>query len=562
MTARVGRRQVAADRPVSLSRRLIGLGSIFGKTVRDSRRAFLVVALLLAGSTLLVGAAAASAFGTIETRREAAALARTLPSIFQGMLGKQVGLETLGGLIEWRYPLLFFVIAPIWSILALSGTLASEARRGSLEYLATTPLTRRRVAVEKLLGHVAMVVLLMIVFGLVASVTGLVFGTLPGDDIPLDAAFGYSVLVGLSMLAVGSIAWALAPFLGRGAAAGISAVVLVAMFVVNGYRDSVPLFDALAPLSWSSWTANHIPLAGQYDWPSLLPMALIALGLFVGGVEAFARRDVGLTIALRGVPVPAWLLGVSGPTSRSFGERVPAASAWGIGVGLYAAVIATTGQTMADTFKQFPNIEQAIRAFYPDIDYTTAAGVLQLVFVQFATLILGFGMATLVAGWASDEREGRLDVMLAAPVSRVGWAIRSGLGVYAAVAVMGAIVAAGIGLGAASVGSDPVKPIVGLAVIILYLVALAGVGLAIGGLVRPSLAAPAVAAVVLASFLVDLVARPLKLPDLVQQLPLTSHLGQPMVGLFDVPGVIAWIVLAFGGLAVGAWGLSRRDLRD
>jgi hypothetical protein len=96
----------------------------------------------------------------------------------------------------------------------------------------------------------------------------------------------------------------------------------------------------------------------------------------------------------------------------------------------------------------------------------------------------------------------------------------------------------------------------------LYLMALAGIGLAVGGLLRPSRAAPAVAAVVFTSFLVDLVARPLKLPDAVQQLALTSHLGQPMVGIWDVPGIAAWVLLAVGGLAVGAWGLSRRDLRD
>jgi ABC-2 type transport system permease protein len=562
MTARIETRAAAAARPVPMVRRLYGLGSVFGKTVRDARRAFIVMSLLLAGSMVLVGAAAAQAFGTIQTRQEAAALAKTLPSVFQGMLGEQVGLNTLGGLIEWRYPLLFFLIAPIWSILALSGTLATEARQGSLEFLATSPLTRRRLALEKLLGHAFMVVLLMVVLSVGAWATGAVFGTLPGDDIPLGAAFGYSALVGLSMLAVGAIAFALAPFVGRGAAAGVSAVILVAMFVVNGYRDSVPLFDTLAPFSWYSWTANHIPLARQYDWPSLLPIAVIAVVLFAAGIVAFERRDVGSTIAIRGVALPRALLGVSGPTSRSFGERLPAALAWGIGVGLYAAIIATTGQTMADTFKQFPNIEQMIKAFYPDIDYTTAAGVLQLVFVQFATLVLGFAMATLVGGWASDESAGRLDVVLSAPLSRFGWAMRSGLGVYAAIVVVCLVIAAGIGLGAASVGSDAVTPIIGLSVIALYLMALAGIGLAVGGLLRPSRAAPAVAAVVFASFLVDLVARPLKLPDAVQQLALTSHLGQPMVGIWDIPGTAAWVLLAFGGLAVGAWGLSRRDLRD
>ena len=39
-----------------------------------------------------------------------------------------------------------------------------------------------------------------------------------------------------------------------------------------------------------------------------------------------------------------------------------------------------------------------------------------------------------------------------------------------------------------------------------------------------------------------------------------KHLGQPMAGVYDASGVIASIVLIVGGLAIGAWGLQRRDL--
>jgi ABC-2 type transport system permease protein len=565
MTARTEDRPSAAVQsppaPLSLGRRLSGTGSLFGKTIRDSRRAFLVMVMLVAGAMFLVGAASAQAFGTVELRRDAAVLASSLPSLFQGMLGKQVGLDTLGGLIEWRYPTLFFLIAPIWSILALSGTLASEAKRGSLEYLATTPLTRRRIALEKLLGHVTMVALLVAATAVAAVATGAVFGTLPGDAITPGAGIGFALLVGLAILASGSVAFALAPFLGRGASAGVAAVVLVAMFVVNGYRSSIGLFETLTPLSWFSWTANHIPLAGEDDWPSLVPMAVITLALLVAGVVAFERRDVGSTIAIRYLGFPRFLAGVTGPISRSFGDRLPGALAWGIGLGLYAAVIATSGDAMAQVFRQFPRIEAVIHLLYPNIDYTSAGGVLQLAFVQFAVVALGFATATLVSGWASDETAGPLEVVLTTPLSRFGWVVRSGLGVYAAIAVMCAVIGAGIALGAASVGSDAVTPITGLGVLALYLMALTALGIAVGGWLRPGLAPIAIAVLTLWSFVIDLFGPPLKLPDPIQQLSLSKHLGQPMVGLWDVGGTVAWVVIAIGALLLGGWGLSRRDLR-
>ena len=53
--------------------------------------------------------------------------------------------------------------------------------------------------------------------------------------------------------------------------------------------------------------------------------------------------------------------------------------------------------------------------------------------------------------------------------------------------------------------------------------------------------------VVTATFLIDLVAPAVKAPDRVHQLALTAHLGQPMVGRWDVAGVAACLVLAYGG---------------
>lgn len=41
---------------------------------------------------------------------------------------------------------------------------------------------------------------------------------------------------------------------------------------------------------------------------------------------------------------------------------------------------------------------------------------------------------------------------------------------------------------------------------------------------------------------------------------ISIHLGQPLLGEWDVPGVVACAVLAVGGVIVGAWGLSRRDV--
>jgi putative exporter of polyketide antibiotics len=44
-------------------------------------------------------------------------------------------------------------------------------------------------------------------------------------------------------------------------------------------------------------------------------------------------------------------------------------------------------------------------------------------------------------------------------------------------------------------------------------------------------------------------------------LALTTHFGQPMVGEWDMTGVVASVAIAVAGIALGTWGFTRRDLR-
>ena len=104
----------------------------------------------------------------------------------------------------------------------------------------------------------------MVVLALAAWLAGSVFGTLPGDAISPAAAIGYALWVGLIALVSGSVAWVLAPFIGRAGAAGIAGFVLIAGFLVNGYQSFVPVLGAIANLSWFSLDRRP-PAPGGHD---------------------------------------------------------------------------------------------------------------------------------------------------------------------------------------------------------------------------------------------------------------------------------------------------------
>jgi ABC-2 type transport system permease protein len=561
MTSDAQRRPVATvPSPVPLIRRIYGLGSVFGKTLRDSRRATILVGVLLGLVLVGVSKAIVAEFNTPQSRLQLGDIIRSVPPILQGFAGKPVNVETLGGYLQYKYGVFIPIVGSIWSILALSGTLAAEARRGSLEFVAATRLSRRRIALEKLFGHIAAVGIAALVIFVSLALVG-TFAVLPGDAISVGAAAGYALWLALLALAAGSLAFALAQFLGRGAALAIAGAVTFGGFVLNGYQAVIPGLAPFANLTWFGWTTNHIPLAGVEDWASLIPVAIATIVFLAIGVEAFVRRDIGATSAIPTPSLPRPLVGLRGPGGRTFGNNVPSALAWGIGIGFFGLVIAGSGSSFAEQLNKSPDFRRLLSDFFPGVDIGSVGGFLQLVFLEFGFVLAGLAASTVVSGWASDETSGRLEMLLATPLSRRRWVVEGGLGVFGGLAVVTALAMVGIAIGAMITGGDVATPIIGTLSMGLFAVAMAGVGVAVGGVFGGGLAAPATAVVTIVTWFIDIVAPAFKLPDVVHQLALSSHFGLPMLGHWDAAGVVASIVLGVGGLAIGAWGFARRDLR-
>lgn len=546
----------------SLVRRLFGLGSVFGKSVRDSRRGALIMTAWIVALFLASGAFVSSSWGTEEARRESVRLTVDLPEIITGLYGGAgANVDTLGGFTSWRYGILFFLAPGVWSLLSLSRTLVTEGRRGSMDLIAAAPLGRRRIALEKLGGHVAAMTAAMLATAVVAWLVGRRFATLPGDEIPFGAALSYALLMGLCGLAAGTIAFALAPVLGRRGAAGIAGAILAGSWIVNGYRNTVPLFETLSPLSWFAWTAGHRPIAGTYDWPSLLPLAAVVIVAAAVGVAMFERKDLGDTGSLPMPSMPRALLGLRGPLGRSLSERVSTALYWGLGIGFFGLIVGASGDGLRTAMKENPSMEAFFQAVFPTLDVTDPGFMLQLMFVQIGTLLAGLAAATVLSGWASDEQDGRLELLLTTPVARAGWFARAGMGVMLSLLATAVVAALAVGLGVTIAGDDPTTPMTGAVVLALYGTAMAGVGLAVGGWLRAGWAVVTTTVVVVGALMIDILVPALDLPAWVRDFALSSHYGEPMVGNWDAVGVLASLALAVGGLALGAWGFARRDLR-
>lgn len=561
MTASASASSVRSSADPSLASRLLGLGSLFGKAFRDSRSTALGLGVVVASIVTVTAVSLAAEFDTIEKRLAFAGQLDALPPAFRGMLGEMINIERLGGFLSWRTINFMPTILGIWSVVALSGLLAGELARGSLDLLATTPLGRIRLAVQKLGGYMLALAVTMLLFAVATAVAIVGFGTLPGDTVDARSLLGHTAWLYLMTLTPGALAFAVAPVIGRGGALAAGGLALFGSYMVDGYASSISMLEAIKPISYFSLTADHRPLAGVEDWGSMGILFAVNLVVLAVGLALFAKRDLLVPTGGRLRP-PSIGVFLSGPFGRSLGERMPASIVWGLGLALFGAIVAGSVDEFVKVLSSIPQVVEMMSQLFPDADVTSAAGFLQLAFFSEAILFISVATALLLAGWSSDENERRLELLLAAPVTRTAWALRSGLAVLVAIGVMTAIFIAGVIVATASqaAAGDLGRVAGGVAVLGLYAMALAGVGLAVGGLVRPGLAAPVALSLAIGFFLLELIGSIARFPEVVMDLALSRHLGRPMLGDYDWPGMAASAALAIGGVLVCAIGMRRRDI--
>ena len=285
--------------PIPLRRRLYGFGSVYGKTIRDSRLAFIIAAGLLGGMSLLMGAAVPTIFPTPEARQDINNLFGACRPRWSTCSASPSALGTLGGYMTWKYGAIFAMGTILWSITALSGPSPREARRGSLDFVATTPFGKRRVALEKLAAHLTLLWLTMAILAVATRSARCVFGDAAlGDSISLVSGLGFALWIGSLAMFFGGLAFLLSPILGRAGAGGIAAIAMLVLWLANGVAGlDVARADQPVPLDLEPHRRSSACTTGCRCWPrrsSASPSSPV-------GVALFMRRDLGR----HGRPLPA-----------------------------------------------------------------------------------------------------------------------------------------------------------------------------------------------------------------------------------------------------------------
>jgi ABC-2 type transport system permease protein len=263
------------------------LNSVLLKSLRDLRRSFFWWSLGLAGLVALM----VSVYPSVRDNEALNKLVNDYPAALKGFVafGGEIDYVSAAGylgseLFSFMVPLLLLVAA----IGAGTRAIAGEEEQGTLDLLLANPISRRRVALEKLAALIAEIVGLGIVL-FAALEVGSRAVALEISASHLAAATTAAVLLAVSF---GAIALLLGAATGRrGRASGVAAALAVASYVVNGLA---PLVGALRPLQKVS-PFYHYAASNPLRQGLAVGHAGVLLGVAViAGVLAllvFDRRD-------------------------------------------------------------------------------------------------------------------------------------------------------------------------------------------------------------------------------------------------------------------------------
>jgi ABC-2 type transport system permease protein len=477
------------------------------------------------------------------------------------MLPAPVGIDTLGGYLQWRHFGWLVVMYGIWAAISAGGSGRGDEERGLVEQWLTAGVGRARYLITR-----------VIVFAAVATVA---IGAmqiailLSAQGEPLSA--GAMSAMGIDLLATTLCCFAIALVIAqlvttRRGAGGIAAGLLVALFLLNGAGRTG---DA-GPLRWLSpfylFERSH-PLTedGALDAVGVGALLAAAAMLLTIGVVTFARRDLGGTAFPR-------IAGESRATrspSRDPLLRLPVLAllrqqrvwiaAWLVGFVAMSAFLTSITRSIVDSLTS--SAVPFLRAYFERAGLGAYDAFVGVVWLSTATLLVSIYAIVQVASWSADDAEGRLAVILAAPVSRARVVFERLASLLAAVAIVAAPASLAVYAVAAGQGIALDRGRLALAVVLLLTIpfAFGSIGQLVSA-TRPRLAVVALSAVAVFSYFVQQFAPLFGWPDAVADLSLYALYGAPMSGEIRWGGVAALVAIGSVATVGSLAALRRRDV--
>ncbi len=543
--------------------------SVYLKTLRDFRIAILGWG---AGIGLLIYAVLIAVPSLVTTAQARAYLIET--AVLFKWIAEPIQVATPGGYATWKYGFTILVMA-LWPLLVASRMLRGEEERGTLDVLLAVPRGRARVALEKVAAMWTALLAMGLIIGLLAFAGG--------ASVHANFGLGGGLIFGLNLALIcgvfGSIALLIAQFTReRSVAAGMTGGLLLLCIVLDMLHRVFPSTEWLSRLSPIYYYNLSKPLIPSYgvNPGALLVLVALNVGLSGAALGLFVRRDVGDVVALPGwlrlperAPQPARALPVNAWSLRSVYTRGLATVAlptlwWTVGIAGFAGWMVVIAKQTENILPGLIAGSPLLKGIFTKVGggaATTNATLLSFLFVLMPLVLMAFAV-TQASRWASDEENGRQELVLATPQTRLTVVLARFGAVATATVLIGVVTLAATALATAITGlklDGGHLAAATLSIIPLGLL-IAALGYLLAGWLRTAVDTGLLSFLLVLWFFITFVGPELNWPAGVLRLSALYYYGTPLLNGLPVGDTLAVLVVAAAALALAAARFVRKDI--
>jgi len=404
-----------------------------------------------------------------------------------------------------------------------------------------------------------------------------------GKNVSADFGLGDALLFGLNITLISAVFGAIALLLSqftqeRGTAAGLTAGLLLIFIVLDMAHRVIPNTEWLGRISPVYYFNLNKPLVPGYGINPGALLVLLALSILLSGVAVwlFARRDVGGVVAgprfLRlperamrpeqALPVNAWSL--RSVYTRSLGMIAVPTFWWTLGIAGFAGwmvvIVKQTEAQLATISASSPLLKDFITKVGGG-DISTNATILSALFAFLPLLLMAFAV-TQANRWSADEEDGRLELVLSTPQTRLQVLLGRFAALTTATVIIGVMTLAVTAV--ASVATGLKLDWGNLAAATLSIIPLglliAAIGYLLSGWLRTAVDTGLLSFLLVIWFFISYIGPELSWSDATLRLSAFYYYGTPLLHglpLLDMLGVLAVAIVA---LALASVRFARKDI--
>lgn len=530
--------------------------------IRSHRTGLIALSLIGAISGLVNGIAFVEVAGHTQLERQAfAQQMEILGRQLTYLLPAPVQLDTIGGYLTWRAFGSVTLPYAIWAVLAGSGAARGDEERGLTEAWLSAGISRARWLATRSAGFLGAALL-----SVVATCLGTELGTIVVGE-PVDIAA--MALEGLMIVGVTLVGFGVGATIGqlvitRRSAATIGTALVLALYVLNSSSRAGADMGALRWISPFYLFDRSAPLleGGTFDVAATVGLYAIWAALVMLATAAFVRRDIGGALVGRGVertraifrPSPDRLIRI--PVLASIDQQRWWIIGWSAGLAALGYFLTSLVRTMIDSLASIPSL----RVYFERLGVGGYSDFVGVIWFSTALFLLSAFVIVQANGWAADDAEGRLEMMLAAGASRTRVVLERVAAILVEAAIVVSVASGTVFLAAAGAGIDVPADrfVVATALTLAVAFAIAGAGHALVGW-RPRVAVVLLVAATVASYFIQQFAPLFGWPDWIRHLSFFELYGTPMTNV-DWGGIAALVATGLAGTAAALATMRRRDV--